>query len=68
MGIARDAHSAVNRIIIGENRPEMQKMIAAVKDDLKDDLVWVLKILEEGQLGIGELKTAREVWGLAPQI
>jgi hypothetical protein len=61
-GMLEDAHSAVNRIVIGENRPEMQKLTAAVKEDLKDDLAWVLKILQEGQLGIGELKAAREVW------
>lgn len=56
------AHASANRVILGRADGTPQQHIAEIKDDLKSDLIWALKILQARELTLPELRAAREIW------
>jgi len=55
------AHSSANRAILTDKDLPVD-FISAIKDDLKSDSEWVLKMLKARVLSLSEFRAARELW------
>ena len=55
------AHASANRAILGKGNETPQQYISEIKDDLKSDLSWALRVLQTRTLALAELRAAREI-------